>query len=320
MKKVLIFIFVLVLSTVAFAAANNNVLATVNGVSITATMLQKETQLTNLLQQISSMKPEFYQALTTTKEGISLIDKYRKMVLQELIQNEVVVQKAKELGVNVSDQEAMQQIDSYLANVLKSYKINESYLEKFLQSQGYKNLADYKEKNLKNMKEKLMVQKLMDKITSNATITESEALNYYNTNKDKFKTNESIELSMYAFSSEATANLVEKDLNSGMSEAAIEKKYGIKLQKLGTLPKGQMADFDDLFNLPVGKFSSVKEINKKYLILKVDAKHPAGISPFKNVESYIKQTLISQKKMTLWQEKVNEWVKDAKIVNFFDKQ
>ncbi len=320
MKKVLILVFVLALSTVAFAATNSDILATVNGVPITATMLQKETQLTNLLQQISNLKPEFYRALTTTKEGIALIDRYRKIVLEELIENEVVVQKAKEMNINISDQEAMKQIDAYLDNILKSYKINQDYLEKFLQSQGYKNLEDYKEKNLQNMKNKLMVQKLMDKITSQATVTESDALNYYNRNEDKFKTNESIELSAYTFTSKATADLVKKDLDSGMSEAAVEKKYGIERQKLGTLSKGQFAEFDDLFKLSVGEFSPVKEINKKYLILKVDAKRSAGIRPLKEVESYIKQTLLSQKKMTLWQDKVNEWVKEAKIVNYFDKE
>ncbi len=315
MKKFLLLFLLVATITLAFATTKNDVLATVNGFKITSQMLQKETQLTNLLQQISNLKPEFYKALTTTKEGIALIDRYRKIVLQELIENEVVVQKAKEMGLSVSDQEAMQQINAYLNNILKQYKINEDYLNKFLQSQGYKDVNDYKQKNLQNMKDKLLVQKLMEEITSKATVTDTEALNYYNQNKDKFKTNETIGLSMYNFSSKATADMVEKDIVNGMSESNVEKKYSIKLQKLGTLPKGQLADFDDLFNLSVGQFSKVKEINGKYLILKVDSKNPAGLKPFKDVKSYIKQILLSQKKMTLWQDKVNQWVKEAKIVN-----
>jgi peptidyl-prolyl cis-trans isomerase C len=283
-------------------------------------MLQAQTQLTNLLQQISSSKPEFYQALTTTKEGIALIDKYRKMVLQQLIENEVEVQKAKEMGLTVSDQEAMQQINAYLDNIMKQYKVTEDYLNKFLQSQGYKDVNDYKQKNLENMKDKILVQKLMAKITSNATVSESELLNYYNNNKDKFKTKETIELSMYNFSSKATANLAEQDIKNGMPQSLIEKKYNVKLEKLGTLPKGQMAIFDDLFNLSVGQFSKVKEINSKYLILRVDAKTPAGLKPFKDAESNIKGLLLYQKKMTLWKDKVNQWVKEAKIVNYLDKQ
>ncbi len=320
MKKLVILTLIGLVATLAFAASSSDVVATVNGVPITEKTLQAQTQLPTLLQEISKMKPEFYSALTTTKEGIALIDRYRKIVLQELIQNEVVIQKAKELGITVSDKEAMDQINAYLDNILKTYKINEDYLNKYLQSQGYKNVQDYKEKNLQNMKDKIIVQKLMDKITSTATVTEEDALAYYNQNRDKFKTNESIDLSMYSFTSKATADMVEKDIKSGMSQSVIEKKYNIKLEKLGTLPKGELAEFDDLFNLSVGSFSSVKEINKKYLILKVESKKPAGVRSFKDVESYIKQLLLSQKKATLWKDKVNEWVKEAKIVNYFDKK
>lgn len=67
--------------------------------------------------------------------------------------------------------------------------------------------------------------------------------------------------------------------------------------RLGTFKRGELVkDFEDkTFSLKAGEYTDVIRTKQGFIILKVNAHHPAGVPPFKDIEEQIKQAVYSQK-------------------------
>jgi foldase protein PrsA len=91
-KKFLIVIMVLfALSFFAQQATGVVVVAEVNGRQVTQEELDREANLNRLLLQLQSLDERFYQVLTSTPEGLALLQRYKREVLNNLIDQILIV-------------------------------------------------------------------------------------------------------------------------------------------------------------------------------------------------------------------------------------
>jgi peptidyl-prolyl cis-trans isomerase SurA len=144
---------------------NADVMATVNGKAIMKTDLDKayETQLGDAQQQ--QQKPTAEQA-----------ESMRLNVLQQLINNEIIEQRAAKMNLTASNEE----VDAKLAEMKAPY--TEDQFNEKLKASNH-TLDDLK----REIRRSLTINKLLSKeIDSKISVTDSDVTNYYNAHKSEF--------------------------------------------------------------------------------------------------------------------------------------
>jgi parvulin-like peptidyl-prolyl isomerase len=229
-------------------------------------------------------------------------------IVQFLVQRIQFEQKAKELGIEVTDK----QVDDELANIKKTYfDGSDKKLQEQLKQQKV-TLAGVK----RDIRAKLIQDKIYAKVTTGVTVTDKEVRDYYDEHKDQYGTPVSRTVRHILVEKEARANDLYAQLKDGGNFAALAKKYskdpGSAAQggKL-TVQKGQtVPEFDKLaFTLDKGELA--KPVHSQYgwhVIQAVSAIEPAKVTPFEKVKAQIKQQLVETKKT----EKMSKWVDEMK--------
>jgi parvulin-like peptidyl-prolyl isomerase len=191
--------------------------------------------------------------------------------------------------------------------------------------EGIESKPEYKE-NLEKIKDELMVSLWMKEQLDNAIVSESEAKEFYEANKDKFQMPERVEARHILLKSDETGMKRAKEiiaelqslkgdaLKSKFDEIAKKESTGPSKDNGGKLPpftKGQMLpEFEAVaFALKDGEVS--KEPVKTqygYHIILVDKKIAAAPVPYEQVKDKISQTL----KQKQFQVKLTEVAKELK--------
>jgi len=239
--------------------------------------------------------------------------------MQFLVQRVEFEQKAKDLGITISDK----QVDTRLAQIKKQYfGGNQAKYEKQLKTQG---LSDTQVRA--DIRSQLVSEAIFKKVTGEAKVTDKEITDYYNAHKSQYGTPETREVRHILVSNKALADKIYQHLHAdnGSDFAAYAKKYskdpGSKAQggKL-TVTRGQtVAPFDQTaFLAPKGAISHpVKTEYGWHIIQPISDVRPATTTPLKRVKESIRQQLLQQKKneaMTKW---VDETKKDfAKKIHY----
>lgn len=120
------------------------------------------------------------------KRALSLDEK--KLLLNKLIDEKLIIQAAKKAHIVVTDSEINTTVDKYIQNISRqlNQQVTKEYFISLLQKQG-KTLKEF-EDEVKNMK---LADKYVRKVKSNyfakvADPTNGEIEDYYNSNRDKF--------------------------------------------------------------------------------------------------------------------------------------
>ncbi len=158
---------------------NEQVVAEVNGQEITKGELSNRARIDYVFLALRSA-PTFATFLMKTEEGEEALDNYREFVLEKLIEEELMIQKSDELGVNISEDE----VEQRLQNIID-------------QTKGVTDRTELKEalkqdrRSLENLKQeifrKLIREKIRGVLLDDVEITEDEIRNYYETNKSSFR-------------------------------------------------------------------------------------------------------------------------------------
>ena len=160
----------------------NSVVATVNGEKITKESLTRRAQIHRLFLALKGV-PEFAEFLMRTKEGQRALDSYRSYVLEKLIEEELILQKAESRGIEVKDRE----IETRLSTIIdrtKEVTNKEELIERLKKDQ--RTLDDLKEE----IRRKLFREKLRQEIVGGTKVSKSEIHNYYEENRDSFRGND----------------------------------------------------------------------------------------------------------------------------------
>jgi peptidyl-prolyl cis-trans isomerase C len=174
---------------------------------------------------------------------------------------------------------------------------------------------------LEDLKKRVVVEAfLKTKVEEQVKVSDAELKDFYDKNKDKFKTGEQVKASHILMKSEQEAQNVAKELKAGGNFEELAKKHsidaaGAKGGDLGWFGKGSMLpDFEKaVFALKEGQLSGIVKTKFGYHIIKLTGKRPAGIRPLDEVKEQIKSAMMPEKQQEVFKKLKEDLKKSAKI-------
>jgi peptidyl-prolyl cis-trans isomerase SurA len=229
----------------------------------------------------------------------------RKNALRDLIDQSLLVQRGKDMGLSV-ETDVIKQLDQIrISNKLADMDA----LEKAVTSQGL-NWEDFKN----NIRSHLITQKVIgQEVGSHITIPESEARKFYDAHKGEFIGPESVALREIVVSTEGKkdaelpdlkkkAETALKRVNDGEEFGEIAKRMSDGSTKdqggyLGTYKHGELAKpiEDKVFSMKRNQLTEVMETKQGYLILQVLEHYDEGQQAFEKVKDKIMNQLYEER-------------------------
>jgi foldase protein PrsA len=296
--------------------------AIVNGEKITTDKLDFEAQIPYTLAQLKNINERMYNVLVGTKEGYDFLVRYRKAILDELIDGILITQYAQRVGIKVSDEEVVTFVNNYIDQVLKQYNISQNDLEQYIKAQGYSDLGTYKNRLAEKRRLMLYLQRLMDYVTKDVKVSEEQIKQFYEENKEKFVSQGSAHVAHILLGNEDDAKKVMERLNEGekfedlAKELSLDEFSKIKGGDLGWIESGN-TDLDP--NVSKAIFSNdatgiIGPVQSQYgwHVIKIIERGGKGIKPLEDVRQSIENYLLEQEKNKKWQEWLNNEYKQFK--------
>lgn len=256
----------LLIATTALTGCNNekaeNAVAKVNGEIISKTELEDYVSYQKKSAEMTqNIAPDMWD--TDAGGGKTYEDQLREMALEELITQEILIQKAEEKGIEVTEEELNKEIEK-LKGSEEDIKNFNDYLEKL----------GIKEEYFKSIYKKgMVISKLMDE---SIEISDNEAKEYYMRTRDKF---DKVKARHILVKTEKEAKEIKGKLDNGEDfiELAKEKSTGPSAPNggdLGYFTKGRMLpEFEETaFSLKEGEVSDPVKTQYGYHIIKVEDK------------------------------------------------
>lgn len=168
---------------------------------------------------------------------------------------------------------------------------------------------------LAKLRDNLLISYAADKAVANATVTDKDAEDYYNQNKERFMTEESVNASHILVDSEEKALEILATIKAGevsFEEAAAENSSCPSKANggnLGDFGRGQMVpEFDvAVFAMEVGEISDAPvKTQFGYHLIKLNSKNPAEEMPFAEIAPEIKNALLQEKQRAAYESKINQ--------------
>lgn len=156
---------------------NREVIATINGTKIYRDDFERETySLKNQLNEINQQKIQQLAQAGVNTESIKNIpdDIINQYVLQLLVNKEILLSSAKNLGIKVSNSTVDKEFKAYQ----KQSKLGKDEFSQYLRSVGY-NVTSFK----KMIKDQKTVDKMREKLFADDKITDEEVRKAYERNK-----------------------------------------------------------------------------------------------------------------------------------------
>jgi foldase protein PrsA len=215
--------------------------------------------------------------------------------LQQMVQETLIMQYAKNNNITVSDQEISDREDELKANFP-----NGSW-DEMLKARG---LSE------DDVKQALREQIILDKaLAKQVTITPAQVKSYFDKNSSAYDKPETVQARHILVANIATADKVEAALKGGQDFASVAKQYSIdpgskdKGGELGTFRRGQMVPaFDKVaFTAPINQISPPVKSQFGYHIIQVEARTPAQKATLASATPRIEETLRQQQEAPLIQ-------------------
>ncbi len=237
------------------------------------------------------------------KPGTTQYKALQDQAMQYLVQQAELQQKAKDLGVSVTDKD----VAARLTQIKKQYFGGKeaSYLKQ-LKAQGLT------EPQLKlDLQAQILSEKLYNAVTGKLKVTDAEIAKYYADNKTQYGSAASRDVRHILVNNKPLADSLETKLKNGASFAALARKYSkdpgsAKTGGKLTITKGQtVPEFDKAaFGLKTNEISA--PVHTQYgwhIIQALSAVKPAKTTALASVKAQISQQLLQTKRtaaMTTW--------------------
>jgi peptidyl-prolyl cis-trans isomerase SurA len=234
------------------------------------------------------------------------MDEREKDILRDQIDQLLLVQKGKELNINVDSE-----VSKYIAQVQRQSKISDT--EKFHDYIREKSGMTYEDFLSEYKKQTLTREVIGQEVGRHIAITDKEVQDYYDAHKADFVREEKVYLSEILISTdgkdaagmaaaEKKAKQLSSDASKGQrfadlardnSDASTAKDGGA----LGGYKKGDLNKTieDAVWNLPRGAVTEPIKIPTGYEIFKVEDHTKAGLAPLADVKSEIENALYGPK-------------------------
>ena len=250
------------------------------------------------------------QKRTFPKAGTQEYQALQTQAVQFLVQREEFAQKAKDLGIDVTDK----QVDARLKQIKQQYfGGSEKRYQQQLKTQG---LTDPEVRA--DIRSQLVSEQIFKKVTNDVKVSDKDVQTYYTAHKSQYGQPETRDVRHILVKSKAQADQIYQHLHGdkGSDFAQYAKKYsqdpGSKKNggKL-TISKGQtVPPFDKAaFALTTNEISTPIHTQFGYHIIQaLSAVRPAKTTPLKDVKASIQQQLLQQQKNA----KMTKWVDDTR--------
>ena len=244
------------------------------------------------------------------KAGSQEYQALQTQAVQFLVQRAEFAQKAKGLGIDVTDK----QVEARLAQIKKQYfGSSETKYQAQLKTQGLTDAEVHAD-----IKSQLISEQIFNKVTGSVKVSDADIKAYYDAHKSQYGQPESRDVRHILVKDKALATKLYNELraNKGATFAADAKKYsqdpGSKAQggKL-TISKGQTVPaFDQAaFTLPTNAISTpIKTQFGYHIIQPLSNVRPAKTTALSAVSASIKAQLLQQNKNAA----MTKWVDDTK--------
>ncbi len=301
------FVVPLALTLIAFWAVRSHaeivdkIVAVVNNEIIT---------LSELNEQAEPYKEKIEKGYAG-KDKARLLEETRKTILNRMVDQILIKQEAKRLGIIIRDDE----INSMLTDMLKKRNLTMDQFKTLLARDGL-SLESYKEEARSHlMRGRLATREIRSKIM----VTEREIGDYYKLHREEYEGRVAVKLRQILILCPSTAPAEKKrEVRAEMESIMARIKGGEKFEdlaakhspgiggELGFVEKGSMLQpvEDVAFSLKVGEMSGIIESPAGYHIIQVLDKRGAGIKTFESVRQEIIEELTREKS----ERKFEEWI------------
>lgn len=304
MKAIRILLVVALAATVALAAgcSDENVAAKVNGEVITVDELDKQ------VEQLKKQYPQMFEGA----DGEGRLLDFKRRLLDNLINQELVAQAAKKEGLEVTEADVKKQIKQ-----LKSGFDDEKQYEAAIKSAGMT-----QESLETSIREQLLTQKLIESLAKGGNVADKELKAYYEKNQAQFKQEAAKRASHILFKPEDKAKAAKAlaEVNGGEDFGKAAKKYSVdtataaKGGDLGWPSTPFVEEFQKaLDGLKVGQTSGLVKTPYGWHIIRVTDERKASQQKYEDVKEQIKQILVQQQRADAYQKYLDSLRKSAKI-------
>jgi foldase protein PrsA len=227
-------------------------------------------------------------------------------IVRSLVERAEFELEAEEMGIEVTDAEVNKRLDELKQQFFQG---DEEKYRKEIAKQG---LTD--ERVREEIRSRLLSEKIYERVTSTVKVSQADVKAYYDENKTQFQQPESREVRHILVKKESQAMDIYQQLLDGANFAALAKRFSqdtTSATKGGkyTAVKGQsVAPFDKfVFAADTGDLSRPVKTEFGFHVIEVlsDIK-PKAITPLKEVEASVRDTLLREKQ----NETMREWVND----------
>ncbi|KUK55074.1 MAG: Foldase protein PrsA [Atribacteria bacterium 34_128] len=281
-------------------------IAEVNKSGITSNQLQSA-----FLNAISR-----YDNKTLSSLDQSAIVSFKKNILDQLIDYELLYQQAQKEKIKISNDEINLEIDKIKDNFSSPEEFNEALKANNI------TLVRLKE----DIKRQLMINSILEEIRDKVSINDEDLLEYYNENKESFLEPEQVHARHILVETEEEANNLLLQLKEGLTdfaELAKEKSIGPSAPSggdLGFFARGQMVkEFEDAaFSLQPGEISEVVKTQFGYHIIKCEEKKEEYSPTFEEAKEKISNILKYQRENEAISAFISKLKEEAVIVYNYD--
>jgi peptidyl-prolyl cis-trans isomerase SurA len=279
--------------------------------------------MSELNQEMAAYRQEL-AGKYTGDELEQVLQKAEKQVLDRLIQQKLLYQKAMELGFNADIEP---QVSAAIQRTIKEHNLQDTEgLEKSLEQQGQtlKDLREYYRKDI-------ITNSLIDYfVSSRITLLTPEIDRYYREHLAEFSSPEEITLSTIeiairgdAKEAEDRANDLFRRLQQGESFPNLASQYssGTTASKGGSIGTYLVSKLNAdtvaaTAKLKEGEVSKPQREKDTFVIYRIDSRKPSVVRPLEEVRNYIKNRLYEQKFNPELERYVSQLKEDAYIQYF----
>jgi len=280
-------------------AVVEEIIARVNNEIITRTEYDKS------MAQTEEETRQDCQGKCTPAQLQSELEARKKTALRDLIDQSLLAQRGKDLGISVETDVVKQMDQIRIQNKLASM----DELEKAVTSQGL-NWEDFKN----NIRNHILTQKVVSQeVGSHISIGESDARKYYEDHKSEFVRPEQVALREIIVNTEGKKDLELPDLKKKAETALKRVKDGEDFGEIakrlsdgttkeqggyiGTFKRGELAKQleDVVFKMKRNELTDVIETKQGYLIFQVLEHYDEGEQSFEKVKNEIMDRLYNEK-------------------------
>jgi peptidyl-prolyl cis-trans isomerase C len=178
----------------------------------------------------------------------------------------------------------------------------------------YEAEAEFKAELLK-VKDTLLINYAAEKAISGVNVKEEDVRAYYEENKNSFMSEETVNASHILVSTEDEAKEIYTKISNGeISFEDAAKEYSSCPSKerggnLGDFTKGQMVpEFDEAaFSMAEGEVTSAPvKTQFGYHLIKLNSKSEATVTPFEELSDRLTEALIGEKRRAAYESKINQ--------------